>query len=96
MQKTLRLAYIDTKPSVYQTNKSNRGVIMLINSLEKMERIVENNRALTWDGWTVVESNFKENGVVSKDGAYVNGRWIVQKRYDANANGWEIPDKFVR
>jgi hypothetical protein len=68
---------------------------MLINSLEKMERIVENNKALTWDGWTVVES-LRENGVVSKDGAYVNGRWIVQKRYEANASGWEIPDKFVR
>jgi len=40
---------------------------MLINSLEKMERIVENNRALAWDGWTVVESNFKEYGAVSKN-----------------------------
>jgi hypothetical protein len=69
---------------------------MLINSLEKMERIVENNRVLSWDGWTVVESNPKENGVVSKDGAYVNSRWIVQKRYEATADGWEIPDKFVR
>jgi hypothetical protein len=68
---------------------------MLINSLKKMETIVENNKALSWDGWTVVES-FKENGAVSKDGALVNGRWIVQKRYEANSNGWEIPDKFVR
>lgn len=69
---------------------------MLINSLEKMERIVENNKALSWDGWTVVENSFKENGVMSKDGAYVNGRWIVQRRYEASASGWEIPDKFMR
>jgi hypothetical protein len=69
---------------------------MLINSLDKMERIVENNKVLTWDGWTVVESNFKENGVVSKDGARVNGKWIVQRRYDVGADGWEIPDKFIR
>jgi hypothetical protein len=69
---------------------------MLINSLEKMETIVENNKALSWDGWTVVENNFKENGVVSKDGAYVNNRWIVQKRYEATVDGWEIPDKFMR
>jgi hypothetical protein len=71
-------------------------VIMLINSLEKMERIVENNKALSWDGWTVVESNFKENGVMSKDGAYINGRWVVQRRYESGTSGWEIPDKFVR
>lgn len=69
---------------------------MLINSLEKMESIVENNKSLTWDGWTVVENSFKENGVMSEKGAYINGRWIVQKRYDATADGWEIPDKFVR
>ena len=68
---------------------------MLINSLKKMEAIVENNKSLSWDGWTVVES-LKENGVVSKDGALVNGRWIVQKRYEANSDGWEIPNKFVR
>ena len=69
---------------------------MLINSLEKMERVVENNRSLSWDGWTVIENITKENGVMSKDGAYVNGRWVVQKRYEPNSNGWEIPNKFVR
>lgn len=88
MQKIFRLAYTDT-------NKETE-VIMLINSLEKMERVVENNRSLSWDGWTVIENITKENGVMSKDGAYVNGRWVVQKRYEPNSNGWEIPNKFVR
>ena len=69
---------------------------MLINSLEKMEKIVENNRSLSWDGWTVIENVTKENGVMSKDGAYVRGRWVVQKRYDLDSTGWEIPNKFVR
>jgi len=68
---------------------------MLINSLKKMETIVENNKALSWDGWTVVES-LRENGAVSKDGVRIDGKWIVQKRYEANSDGWEIPDKFVR
>lgn len=68
---------------------------MLINSLEKMERIVENNRFLSWDGWTVIENRTKENGAVAKDGAYVNGRWIVQKRYELTADGWEIPNKLA-
>jgi hypothetical protein len=70
--------------------------MMLIKSLEQMEDIVKNNDVLSWDGWTVIESKSNENGMMSKDGALVDGKWIVQKRYDANANGWEIPNKFMR
>ena len=68
---------------------------MLINSLETMETIVENNKSLSWDGWTVIESRTKEDGMMSKDGAYVNGKWIVQKRYNVTSDGWEIPNKLV-
>ena len=68
---------------------------MLITSLEKMEEIVKNNNNLSWDGWTVIENKTNENGAMSKDGAYVDGKWIVQKRYEANATGWEIPHKLV-
>lgn len=68
---------------------------MLINSLEKMEQIVENNKALSWDGWTVLENRFNESGLMSNEGIRIKGRWIVQKRYDINESGWEIPDKFV-
>ena len=68
---------------------------MIINSLETMEQIVENNRALSWDGWTVLENRTKENGIMSPEGRYVRGRWIVQKRYELNADGWEIPNKLV-
>jgi hypothetical protein len=69
---------------------------MLITSLEKMEQIVENNKFLAWDGWTVLENRTKENGIMSVEGKYVNGRWIVQKRYELTADGWEIPNKLVR
>jgi len=69
---------------------------MIIKSLEEMEAIVEKNDDLSWDGWTVIENRTKDNGAMSKDGAYVNGRWIIQKRYDANAKGWEIPNKLMR
>ncbi len=69
---------------------------MLVSSLEKMENIVENNDSLSWDGWTVLENKTNENGMLSKDGAYVNGKWIVQKRYELGATGWEIPNKSVR
>jgi len=69
---------------------------MLIKSLEQMEDIVKNSDELSWDGWTVIETRTKENGISSKDGAYVKGKWVVQKRYDANTDGWEIPNKFMR
>ena len=68
---------------------------MQITSLEMMEDIVKNNDNLSWDGWTVLENKTNENGMLSKDGAFVNGMWIVQKRYEATANGWEIPNKLV-
>jgi hypothetical protein len=68
---------------------------MIIKSLEQMEEIVKNNDNLSWDGWTVLENKTSDNGMMSKDGAFVNGMWIVQKRYEANASGWEIPNKLV-
>ncbi len=69
---------------------------MIINSLEVMEGIVKNNDNLSWDGWTILENKTNEDGMMSKDGAFVDGKWIVQKRYEATATGWEIPNKFVR
>lgn len=68
---------------------------MLINSLEKMEQIVSANKSLIWDGWTVVSLQPVQNGSTSADGVRINGRWYLQKRYDVNSNGWDIPDKFV-
>jgi hypothetical protein len=68
---------------------------VLIKSLEQMEQIVKNNRALSWDGWTVLETRPKENGIMSSEGVYTNGRWVVQKRYESTSEGWEIPKKFV-
>lgn len=69
---------------------------MNITSLEQMEQIVKSNRALHWDGWTVVSSYPSDKGSTSKDGALVNGKWHVQRRFEPNESGWNIPGKFVR
>lgn len=69
---------------------------MIVKSLQKMEAIVKNNKFLSWDGWTVIENRLNMNGAVHPNGAYVKGRWIVQKRYDPSEIGWDIPDKLVR
>jgi hypothetical protein len=69
-------------------------MIMVINSLEAMESIVENNTSLSWDGWTVIEFKKSPSAWMSPEGAYQNGEWIIRKRYEWN-NGWNIPKKFV-
>ena len=68
---------------------------MLINSLEQMEKIVASNKTLHWDEWTVTERQETDKGRTSKDGAYRNGKWYVEKRYDLTKNGWNIPGRLL-
>jgi len=68
---------------------------MLIKDLEVMESIVEKNKNLYWDGWTVVNFYHSEKGRTSKYGALVNGKWAVTKRCVPDKGGWNIPDKVV-
>lgn len=68
---------------------------MTINSLEQMEVIVSKSKSLFWDGWTVVNSFPSEKGRTSPQGAFVNGKWHLQRRFTPSQNGWEIPDKLV-
>jgi hypothetical protein len=68
---------------------------MQIKSLEKMESIVAKNKALSWDGWTVISSYPSDKGRTSKFGAYVNGKWHIQTCFVPSNNGWDIPDKLI-
>lgn len=69
---------------------------MVVTTVEKMEEIVSGNKALSWDGWTVVHSYLSDKARTSKYGAIVSGKWYMQKRIAPTSSGWEIPDKFVR
>jgi hypothetical protein len=66
----------------------------MINSLELMEQIVDNNDALSWDGWTVIETKSSPTAWMSPQGAYQNGKWVIRNRYEWD-NGWNIPRKFA-
>ncbi len=68
---------------------------MQIKSLEQMETIVNKNKSLIWDGWTVVNSYPSEKGRTSQQGAFIDGKWHLQRRFVPSKNGWDIPDKFV-
>lgn len=69
---------------------------MKVTSLDTMEEIVNKNKSLFWDGWTVVSSFPSEKARTSKNGARVNGVWHIQKRFVPDENGWDIPNRFVR
>jgi hypothetical protein len=68
---------------------------MIVKDLEQMETIVNANKTLFWDGWTVVNSYPSEKGRTLKSGALVNSKWHVQTRYEPNQDGWNIPSKFA-
>jgi hypothetical protein len=67
-----------------------------INSLSVMESIVNNNKQLSWDGWTVVETFPSDKAYFSKFGIYKNNQWQMKKEFIPSNKGWEIPDKYVR
>jgi hypothetical protein len=69
---------------------------MMINSLEKMESIVDNNDSLRWDGWDVLTTKKSPTAWMKPEGIYKNGSWYLQQRFIVSEKGWEIPDKFVR
>jgi hypothetical protein len=69
---------------------------MIIDSLEKMEKVVEKAKYLFWDGWTVISSYPSKKGSTSKYGAYKDGEWHVQRRFEPNELGWDIPERFMR
>jgi len=69
---------------------------MIISSVEKMEKVVEKAKYLFWDGWTVVSSYPSKKGSTSRYGAYKDGEWHVQRRFEPNELGWDIPERFMR
>jgi hypothetical protein len=69
---------------------------MTISSLEKMEKIVEKVKYLYWDGWTVISSYPSKKASTSKYGAYLNGNWHMQRRFELTENGWDIPERFLK
>ena len=68
---------------------------MLITSLDKMEAIVEENKFLKWDGWTVVNYIKSPTAWTKKNGALLNGKWYLTNRFEPTEKGWDIPNRLV-
>jgi hypothetical protein len=69
---------------------------MQVTSLEKMETIVSASKSLSWDGWTVVDTQKNPTGWTKTNGAFINDSWHTQNRFEPTEQGWDIPGKFVR
>lgn len=79
-----------------QSTQKNGTKMTIISSLDVMESIVTNNRQLSWDGWTVVETFPSEKAYFSKFGIYKNNKWQMRKIFTPSDKGWEIPEKYVK
>jgi len=69
---------------------------MLIKSLEKMETIVDNNKFLSWDGWTVVELRKSDMAWMKPNAKFIDSEWFTANRFDANEDGWNIPASLAK
>jgi hypothetical protein len=67
---------------------------MIINDLDKMEKIVARNNNLSWVGWDVADRKRSEAGRTAVNGVRVNGVWYLQRIYQVTRNGWDIPNKY--
>lgn len=66
---------------------------MLVNDLNKMEKIVGSSHELEWDGWDVVKYTPSNNAMFAKDGVCKNGKWYKKKVFPLTENGWHLPDR---
>ena len=68
---------------------------MIVNNIEKMEKIINSSPHIKWDGWTVVIS-IDEDGYSDPNGVFAEGTWKKEKRFEMKENGvWDIPDRFL-
>jgi hypothetical protein len=67
---------------------------MIINSLDKMEKIVSGNSNLSWVGWDIADRKKSDSARTSPSGVRVNNEWFLQKIYKVDRNGWDIPNKY--
>ena len=66
-----------------------------IKSLETMEDIVSNSKALSWEGWNVVELIRSPAAVYKPNAARVKGVWYIKNIFIIDQDGWRIPSKYA-
>jgi hypothetical protein len=65
-------------------------------SYEDAHIFVKNNErnGFRWEGWTIVKWSPGNNGYMQTNGAFRNGRWGYENRYEVTKRGtWRVPAK---
>lgn len=57
-----------------------------------MERIVESDPELSWDGWDVVRYKKNPSSQFDKSGILHNGSWHRKFVFPLKDGGWSIPE----
>lgn len=69
---------------------------MLINSLNKMEKLVESHPELSWDGWDVVRYKKNPDSQFDKSGEFYKGFWHKRFVFPLTSDGWSLPESISR
>jgi hypothetical protein len=69
---------------------------MLINSLTKMERIVDSHPELSWDGWDVIRHKKNPSAQFDSSGSFYKGSWHKKFVFPLTESGWSIPENIGR
>ena len=64
---------------------------MLINDLSTMEKIVQLNDNLFWNGWDVIQYKKSDRSQFDKDGSFFRGKWHKKTIFPITESGWELP-----
>lgn len=65
---------------------------MLVANLEDMEKIVDSQNNLFWDGWNVVKYRNDPASQFKKSGVFRNGNWYSKSIFPLTETGWSIPN----
>lgn len=63
---------------------------MLINNLDKMEKIVSSNKNLYWDGWNVIHIKPSSTAMFQNNGIFIKDSWYTKTTYSPDRDGWNI------
>jgi len=68
---------------------------MIVNSIEKMEKIVKSYPNFEWDNWTVIIYT-DDDGYYTKYGIFKDNKWMTKYKFEMIDHGvWNIPDRFL-
>ena len=77
-------------------NRNASKDVVVVKSLDLMERLVQSRYNLIWDGWEVLRIRKHPTAYYYKDGRLINGRWFRTERIKLTREGWIVPSDLLK